>query len=133
MTPYLYTGRRYSTATELYFNRNRYYSPQMGRFISKDPIGFSGSGNLWGYGKNNPTKYIDPYGLFEGPLTTTIAIGVETGAGGVTGAGIGAGVGAVVSIGIGGGIGVGWAMDVPTADTATTPDIGSPTNPEPDK
>ncbi|MBF0548830.1 MAG: RHS repeat-associated core domain-containing protein [Candidatus Riflebacteria bacterium] len=62
MTPYLYTGRRYSTVTELYFNRNRYYSPKVGRFISKDPIGFEGGLNLWGYGKNNPPRFKDPFG-----------------------------------------------------------------------
>ncbi|MBF0547364.1 MAG: RHS repeat-associated core domain-containing protein [Candidatus Riflebacteria bacterium] len=62
MTPYLFTGRRYSTATELYFNRHRYYSPQVGRFISKDPIGFNGGKNLWGYVKNNPLRFVDPFG-----------------------------------------------------------------------
>ncbi|MBF0548815.1 MAG: RHS repeat-associated core domain-containing protein [Candidatus Riflebacteria bacterium] len=56
LTPYLYTGRRYSPVTQLYFNRNRYYSPKYGRFISRDPIGFSGGKNLWGYVSNNPVN-----------------------------------------------------------------------------
>ncbi|PKK88231.1 MAG: hypothetical protein CVV64_19735 [Candidatus Wallbacteria bacterium HGW-Wallbacteria-1] len=42
LTPYLYTGRRHSALTNQYFNRNRYYSPALGRFTSKDPIGFNG-------------------------------------------------------------------------------------------
>ena len=29
------------------FNRNRYYPPALGRFISKDPIGFNGGMNLY--------------------------------------------------------------------------------------
>jgi len=45
------------------FNRNRYYSPALGRFISKDPIGFNGGMNLYGYVANNPLIYTDPFGL----------------------------------------------------------------------
>ncbi|MBF0407960.1 MAG: hypothetical protein HQM10_11435 [Candidatus Riflebacteria bacterium] len=61
-TPYLYTGRRLSAISEQYFNRNRYYSPRYGRFISKDPIGFEGGNNLWWYGENNPPLFKDPFG-----------------------------------------------------------------------
>lgn len=32
----------------------------MGRFISRDPIGYEGGINLYGYVKNNPVKYKDP-------------------------------------------------------------------------
>lgn len=63
LTPYLYTGRRYSDFTSQYFNRNRYYSPALGRFISKDPIGFNGGNNLYRYADNNPALYTDPFGL----------------------------------------------------------------------
>jgi RHS repeat-associated protein len=67
LTPYLYTGRRYSEITNQYFNRNRYYSPALGRFISKDPIGFNGGMNLYRYADNNPVLFTDPTGQF--PIT----------------------------------------------------------------
>ncbi len=65
LTPYLYTGRRYSEITNQYFNRNRYYSPALGRFILKDPIGFYGDINLYRYADNNPLIYTVPWGLFS--------------------------------------------------------------------
>ncbi|MBF0410120.1 MAG: RHS repeat-associated core domain-containing protein [Candidatus Riflebacteria bacterium] len=61
-TPYLYTGRRLSAVSEHYFNRNRYYNPKHGRFISKDPIGFNGGNNFYRYADNNPILLFDPFG-----------------------------------------------------------------------
>ncbi|MBF0548819.1 MAG: RHS repeat-associated core domain-containing protein, partial [Candidatus Riflebacteria bacterium] len=60
-------------ATELYFNRNRYYSPQVGRFISKDPIGFEGGNNLWTYAGNNPLQFVDPDGKNAAAIIALLA------------------------------------------------------------
>ena len=47
----------------MYYYRNRWYDPEIGRFISEDPIGFAGGDiNLYGYVGNNPQNFIDPYG-----------------------------------------------------------------------
>ncbi len=44
-----------------------YCSPETGRFISEDPIGFGGGDNsLYRYVENSPLKYSDPFGLQEG-------------------------------------------------------------------
>ncbi|MDN7591196.1 RHS repeat-associated core domain-containing protein [Burkholderia seminalis] len=44
------------------FNRHRYYAPNSGRFILKDPIGSVGGINVYQYA-DNPTGWIDPLGL----------------------------------------------------------------------
>ncbi len=61
--PYTYTGREYDSETGMYYYRARYYDTITGRFISKDPIGFLGGLNLYGYVGNNPVNWIDPLGL----------------------------------------------------------------------
>src|SRR5579859_4741478 len=59
---FAYTGRELD-ATGLYFYRARYYSPQLQRFASEDPIGFNGGGtNLYGYSGDSPTNLRDPSG-----------------------------------------------------------------------
>ena len=63
-TSYRYTGREYDSDTGLYYYRNRWYDPKIGRFISEDPIGFAGGDiNLYGYVGNNPLSFIDPFGF----------------------------------------------------------------------
>jgi hypothetical protein len=44
--------------------RARYYDPDVGRFISKDPIGILGGLNMFTYVQNNPINWIDPFGLY---------------------------------------------------------------------
>jgi RHS repeat-associated protein len=65
--PFQYVGR-FGVMTEgngLYFMRARYYDPEVGRFINKDPIGFAGGDtNLFAYSGNNPVSWIDPWGLW---------------------------------------------------------------------
>lgn len=56
-----YTGRE-NDATGLQFNRARYYSPSLQRFISEDPIGMAGGINLYAYVGNDPISFSDPFG-----------------------------------------------------------------------
>ncbi len=60
--PYHYTSRE-NDGTGLYSYRARYYSPTVQRFISEDPIGFSGGVNLYAYALNDPLQFLDPLGL----------------------------------------------------------------------
>jgi RHS repeat-associated protein len=58
----LYTGREYDNTTGLYYYRARYYSPILGRFISRDPIGYGDGVNAYRYVRNSPIGYNDPEG-----------------------------------------------------------------------
>ncbi len=63
-----YTGLP-SDGTGLQYNRARYYSPTLQRFISEDPLGFGGgSVNLYAYAGNDPINASDPSGLLPSGL-----------------------------------------------------------------
>jgi len=44
--------------------RSRYYNPDIGRFITEDPLKQIGDTNLYRYVSNQPTRWTDPLGLF---------------------------------------------------------------------
>lgn len=60
----LFTGREYESGLGLYYYRARFYSPELGRFISRDPIGMGDDVNLYAYVGNSPMMGVDPSGKF---------------------------------------------------------------------
>jgi RHS repeat-associated protein len=62
---YTYTGRERDADTGLMYYRARSYDPQLGRFISSDPIGLNGGINPYAYVGNGPIRSIDPFGLVQ--------------------------------------------------------------------
>lgn len=57
----IFTPKEIDTYTGLYYFNARWYDPNLGRFITEDPIK---DGNNWYiYTLNNPLKYTDPTGL----------------------------------------------------------------------
>ncbi|MCA8101414.1 ParB N-terminal domain-containing protein [Burkholderia contaminans] len=52
----------------MHYNRYRYYDPQNGRFVSKDPIRLKGGINVYQYAPN-PVQWVDPLGLSTCPLS----------------------------------------------------------------
>ena len=61
-TPSQFTGRENDGPTGLYYYRARYYSPQLGRFLSEDPLGLGGGSNFYAYVGGNPVSLNDPTG-----------------------------------------------------------------------
>ena len=58
----LYTGRELDPDTGLYYYRNRYYSAELGSFVSRDPLGEVDGPSLYLYMLNAPTVATDPSG-----------------------------------------------------------------------
>ena len=58
----------YSEQGGLQHFRNRWYDPDLQRFLSEDPIGLAGGINPYSFVNNSPSNYRDPYGLFIGDL-----------------------------------------------------------------
>ena len=52
----------------LFYNRFRYYSPTLGRYLQSDPMGIAGGKNLYAY-PANPLTTVDLFGLNDGHST----------------------------------------------------------------
>ncbi len=75
---YDFTGREADLGGLKYY-RMRYYHASLARFISEDPLGVVAGGmNSYIYVANNPTRFIDPLGLY----TSGVQFNVSGGAGG---------------------------------------------------
>ena len=125
INPFRYRSYYYDSETGLYFLQTRYYDPEVGRFISRDSIGYADPEticglNLYAYCGNNPVMNVDPMGnawwdwlagvlavvgiaLVAGAIAVlTAGIGTTIMVGTMAGAVLhGAAVGALVGAGIG--------------------------------
>jgi RHS repeat-associated protein len=74
-----FAAREYE-AEDLYYNRARYYDPQLRRFLSEDPLGLAGGDtNLYRYAANNPIHFSDPRGEAIWFAIPIIWAGIEVG------------------------------------------------------
>ncbi len=70
-----YTGRERESEFGLYYYRSRYYDPMIGRFMSRDPLGFAASDvNLYRYVGNQPVGFKDPFGLERSYVFATYSL-----------------------------------------------------------
>ena len=85
-TPNMFTGKELDEETGLYYVGARYYDPRISQFLSTDPALAKGpepaldnakAVSVYGYGINNPTRYIDPEGLDPKDTLTRVANGQE--------------------------------------------------------
>lgn len=64
--PFGFAGGIYDQDTGLTRFGARDYDPEIGRWTSKDPIGFRGGDtNLYGYVLSDPVNFVDPLGLIQ--------------------------------------------------------------------
>jgi RHS repeat-associated protein len=59
----MFASRPHDPDTGLINMRARWYSPDIGRFLSPDPAGLVDGTNLYAYASNDPVDFFDPSGL----------------------------------------------------------------------
>jgi len=59
----LYCGYRYDPETGLYHVRNRFYHPNLGRWMQRDSLGYIDGMSMYEYVLGNPLTFVDPSGL----------------------------------------------------------------------
>jgi len=64
--PFRFSTKFTDAETGLLYYGYRYYSPSMGRWINRDPIGELDDSNLYRFSKNGPIHRVDPLGLSSG-------------------------------------------------------------------
>jgi RHS repeat-associated protein len=68
-------GLHLDTESALYYNRNRYYSPTLGRFITRDPLGYIDGMSVYEYVGSSAVNTADPEGLHprdRDPMTSLL-------------------------------------------------------------
>jgi RHS repeat-associated protein len=61
--PWRFSTKYADPETGLYYYGYRYYSPGLGRWLSRDPIGERGGPNLYGFAGNTGVNRVDSFGL----------------------------------------------------------------------
>ncbi|MFH1419390.1 MAG: RHS repeat-associated core domain-containing protein [Planctomycetota bacterium] len=61
--PFAWTGQRYDPGVDLYGFFARTYSPTLGRWLQRDPLGYVDGVNQYKYVSGNPLFFVDPFGL----------------------------------------------------------------------
>jgi len=72
LNPITYCGYRADAETGLYQVRHRYLDPGLGRWVTRDPIGYGGGENLYEYCLGDPLTWTDALGAKPGDCVVEI-------------------------------------------------------------
>lgn len=64
ISPWRFSSKRVDEESGLVYFGARYYVPETGRWLTRDPLGHTAGPNLYAYVHNNPLMHVDPYGLW---------------------------------------------------------------------
>lgn len=73
-------GQYLDSETGLHYNWRRYFDPETGRYLTPDPLGLEGGGNLYAYVEADPINNIDPSGecgLLGVAIGGILSIGID--------------------------------------------------------
>jgi len=73
------SGYYLDSETGLYLLGHRYYDSSQGRFLNRDPSGYNGGMNLYGYANQDPVNLGDPLGLNPMPWGTSSGFSLSLG------------------------------------------------------
>ena len=78
--PFRFSTKQWDAETGFGYWEQRYYSPRLGRWLSRDPAGERGDDDLYRYALNQPTRTIDALGLCTlGDACYDVELGVMPG------------------------------------------------------
>ena len=76
---YLFSTKELDSRSGLLYFGRRYYDPEIGRWLTQDPLGMVDGPNTYVYALNSPINYIDPNGLdvfvIGGPIMQPPVVG----------------------------------------------------------
>jgi len=84
--PLRFSSQYYDAESGLHYNTRRYFDPELGRYLSRDPVEESGGGNMYVFSNNDGINNIDPMGLLWkkincGKFEKSLDFGVQVGLG----------------------------------------------------
>ncbi len=67
ISPWSFSSKRRDRESGLVYYGRRFYLPELGRWLTPDPSGFTDGMNLYAFVKNEPLMHFDEYGLWLEP------------------------------------------------------------------
>ncbi|MEX2475971.1 RHS repeat domain-containing protein [Marinobacter sp.] len=71
--PLRFPGQYADQETGFSYNYFRDYDASLGRYIQSDPIGLGAGLNTYGYVSQNPSRFVDVFGLVQGSITFDVS------------------------------------------------------------